>query len=598
MRNILDAAASDSPGGPRAALLDTNDPVHWHRCARELDALRDSVPARRTSRVAVVSPRGCDLLAELLPVAALCVGIRVEVAAFGHRHPEQLLPPADELSVFAPDHVVLSGTEEDLALNPSRPEESVREAVQRWRALWLRLRDALGCRVVQQLFAPPAHDPHGDGALAEPTSHTAMVRRVNEELRARAGHEVLTVDGERLATRDGLVRWHDPRNAAVYGQPVALSALPELAKAIAGALAADLGTTRRCVVLDADNTLWDGVVGESGIAGVGIDGGGRGDGFRAFQRYLLGLRDRGVVLALASKNDPDLAHAALAEVPGMLLRPEHFAAVVAGWQPKSVQVREVLRRLRLSPEALVFVDDDPAECAEVATELPDVDVVWLAADPFDHVAALADRPTLAVRPATAEDRLRAASYAGLAQAEAHRGPDVGRFLDSLHMVAEVRPLEDQDLTRAAQLIQRANQFHLTSRRHDEAALDAMATSKHWDCLTLRLRDRYADHGLVGVLAQHRTGDIATIDTLVLSCRVIGRTAERVLLHAAGKLAWRRGCTHLRGVYRPSPRNHLVRDLYERLGFTTAPGSPEGVRDFDLSGLPQLGTPHIAEGQYD
>lgn len=584
------------PGGPRAALLATSDPTRWRRLAAQLETALQSSPAPRPLRLALLSTHGSDLLAQLLPPAAACVEIRLETALYAHRPPEQTLLTDDALAAFAPDHALLSGTYEDLMLDPAHAARSVAEAVARWSGLWPRVRERFGCRVVQTLFVPPADDPGAQASLLETDSLTSMVRTVNAGLRAAAAgrDDVLLVDCEWVAAREGTARWRDPRHWSLFRQPVAMSALPELAKAVVGVLASDAGTARRCVVVDLDNTLWDGVVGEDGIDGVAIDGGGDGDGYRSFQRYLLGLRKRGVALAVASKNDPDLAATALARVPGMVLRPEHFAAVVAGWQPKSAQLRALSRRLRLGTGSMVFVDDNPAECAEVAGQLPEVDVVWLHGGPAEYAGLLCGRPTLATALRTREDGLRNASYTALARAERHReaAASPAEFLAGLDMVADVRPLDGNDLPRAVQLAQRTNQFTLTTRRYDRPALERYTHAPDWDCLTLRLRDRYGDHGLVGLLVQHRGPDAAEIDGLMLSCRVIGRTAERRLLHEAAALAAKSGLRRMRGTYLPSGRNTVVADLYPELGFTPVAGSP-GTFDLVLSPLTRLDTPHIA-----
>ena len=287
---------------------------------------------------------------------------------------------------------------------------------------------------------------------------------VNARLRASA--DVVLVDCERIAAEHGLRDWRDDRYWFAARQAVSLTALPALARATAAALAADQGLSRRCVVLDLDNTLWDGVVGEDGIDGVGLTASPRGEAFAAFQEHLLMLHRRGIALAVATKNDPDLARQAIAEVPGMRLRPEHLAAVVADWRPKSEQLREVAARLSLGLDSLAFADDNPAERLEVRRALPQVDVIDLPTSPSDYVGALAGRPTLEPGRLTRADRQRNASYAGLrAAAELReRSASLDDFLADLAMVASVRPVDVTLLPRVTQLLQKTNQFNLTTRR--------------------------------------------------------------------------------------------------------------------------------------
>jgi FkbH-like protein len=280
----------------------------------------------------------------------------------------------------------------------------------------------------------------------------------------------------------------------------------------------------------------------------------------------------------------------------MVLGPEHFAAVVADWRPKSAQLASISEYLRLPLDSLVFVDDNPAECAEVGLAHPGVDVVPLPGHPADYTAALAGRPTLAASAVTEADSLRTASYQALAAADRLRDdtPSLEEFLDQLRMVARVRPLDEESLPRVAQLVKKTNQFNTTTRRHGEADLRRRAAAPDWICLTLELGDRFGRHGVVGVLLLHTAPPVAEIDTLLLSCRVIGRTAERRLLARAGELAARAGCTTLRGLYTPSGRNDLVRDLYPKLGFREVRHSDHlVVYDHHLGSAP-LDTPHITE----
>ncbi|MEV7524408.1 HAD-IIIC family phosphatase [Streptomyces sp. NPDC091371] len=281
--------------------------------------------------------------------------------------------------------------------------------------------------------------------------------------------------------------------------------------------------TRRCIVVDLDNTLWGGVLGELGHTGVVLGEAGTGEYFRRFQDYLLALRR----LAVAGKNDSQLVDEAFSRVPGMCLRREDFAAVVADWRPKSQQIRQIAAHLRLGLSSVAFVDDNPAECAEVLAALPEVDVIALPPHPAQYVRALTDRPTLTAAPPNAADRRRAASYEALARAEAMRDPaaTLEEFLDSLDMSATVAPATPDDLPRLSQLVQKTNQFTLTTRRYTPGQPADLSRDPGYRLLTLRLRDRFADHGLVGLLVLRLDDETAEIDSLLLSCRVIRRTAD-------------------------------------------------------------------------
>ncbi|MFI9811773.1 HAD-IIIC family phosphatase [Saccharothrix variisporea] len=587
------------PASVRSSLLSTDDPSTWRRFAGVVagdPALRAAM-IRREARVVSLSSHSNGLFDTALATAGLCVGLDLHIlqTPFGQLE-QQLLDRSSDFLDHRPDFVILSGTVEDLVQGTPDPDQAVDEAVRRWSRLWWLTAERLRCRVVQHLFVPPAHDDLAADPRTWSRSATAVVTRTNQALRDRAGDDVLIVDSERLAAEVGLRNWRDDRYWHLMRQAVSIDVLPVLAKATAGVLAAELGTTRRCVVVDLDNTLWDGVLADDGFAGVGLASGARAEGFRRFQEHLLWLHKRGVALAVASKNDPELAVRGLAEVPGMVLGPEHFAAVVADWRPKSEQLVEIAESLRLPLDSLVFVDDNPAECAQVGWAHPEVDVVLLPRHPADYTAALAGRPTLAGAPVSPADSLRAASYRALAAADRLRdhAPSLEEFLDQLRMVSRVRPVDGESLPRVARLVQKTNQFNATTRRHSPAELEDRVGAPDWICLTLELSDRFGRHGIVGALLAHTTPPVAEIDTLLLSCRVIGRTAERRLVAEAAELAARAGCTTLRGLYTPSGRNDLVRDLYPRLGFHEVRRSGHLVVYDHHLGSTSLDTPHITE----
>jgi len=576
----------------------------WRTAARRLLKEPEArlMHGRRQVRLGLLTTHTTDFLAELLPVAALSCGIDLTVLhTFHGRLETELLDPVGPLRTKRPDYVLLCGTEEDLQLRTAPPDEVVAAAVERWCGLWHRITGVLGARTVQCLFTLPADEVYGNAAVATGDSDTAVVSRVNTELVRRGGDGILFVDCDRLAAEVGRGAWCDLRYWDVLRQPVSLDALPLLARAVAAVLGADLGLSRRCVVVDLDNTLWDGVLGEEGPAGVRVGHGPIGGPFARFQQYLLGLRRRGIVLAVASKNDGDLVHRALDEVPGMQLRRDDFAVVVADWRPKSEQLRQIAAQLNLGLDSLAFVDDNPAECAQVSNCLPEVDVILLPAHPACYVRALAGRPTLEGGRPTADDQLRLGSYAALGKAEALRvaTDSLEEFLDSLRMQVQVRLLAPRDLERAEQLLHKTNQFNLTTRRHRREQLAKFIADPQWRCFTLLLRDRFADHGMVGLLLLRLAGNTAEIDTLLLSCRMIGRTVERRLVAVAAAEARAAGCSRLLGVYVPSERNTLVASLYPDLGFHTVVNgdrSPDGTcwYCYPLAVQGPADTPHLLE----
>ncbi|MDF3290276.1 HAD-IIIC family phosphatase [Streptomyces silvisoli] len=597
VNSVVPMATPDWPGVLNA-LRGRNDRRLWQEAARRLEREPEARRhAQRQVSLTILATHTADFLASFLPVAALSVGIDLEVRRIPYGQLDTaVLDPAGPLQIDPPDYVLLCGTAEDLQLTHGPADAVVDAAVRRWSGLWQKIRDDIGARVVQCLFVSPADDVYGNAASWSLSSLTSLTTRINSEL-VRQSEEggALFVDCERLASEAGRRNWHDPRYWDTVRQPVAMSALPLLARTVAGVLAADLGLTRRCLAVDLDNTLWAGVLGEDGPGGVTVT-----DAFARFQLYLQSLRQRGMALAVASKNDSALALRALEEVPGMRLTRDDFSVVVADWRPKSAQLREIAQRLGLRPQALAFVDDNRAERAEVVNRLPDVDVVPLPNHPAYFVAALAGRPTLEMGHPAADELARASSYARLPEVEELRvaSDSLDTFLSSLRMRAQILPLSSHTLDRAAQLLQKTNQFNLTSHRHTREHLQRLLHQSDWICFTLALRDRFADHGTVGLVLVHASDDVADIDTLLLSCRIIGRTAERKLLAYVGEAARAAGCSVLRGRYIPTGRNSLVADVYPNLGFRSIEVKPEpdgdSLYEYRLADGGPTDTPHILD----
>ncbi|WP_069166752.1 HAD-IIIC family phosphatase [Nocardia altamirensis] len=560
--------------------------VAWTQRAKAL-AREPGVPGIEV-RLALLATYTIDFLAELLPLAGSRAGLTPEMLVFPFGQVEQVLL-APESPFREGDYVVLAGTHHDVT-------GTVEETVERWVGLW----DAAarsGVRVVQLGFAPPAVDAFGAAAWRAPQSLSYRVREVNARLAEQAAGRVLFIDVEQLAAQVGLAHWEDPRSWYRVRQPYAADSLPWLAAAIADTVAADRGRSARCVVVDLDGTLWGGILGDDGIDGIRVGTGAEGEAFADFQRYLRALTERGVLLAVASKNDRDLALRAIAEAPGMVLGVDDFTHIVADWRPKSEQLQEISDKIRLGLGSMVFVDDNPAECAQVVAVHPEVRALCLPASPAKFAGELAGLPWLHPGALSNEDFTRQASYQALAAAERTASDNLDEFLAGLEMVAVIEPINSASLDRAAQLIAKTNQFNLTTRRHTQTQVKRMAEDPRWFAATLRLRDRFADHGIVGVLLAEELDGTVEIDTLLLSCRVIGRNAENNLLAAAAEWALAQGSSRLVGRYVPTVRNALVRELYPEHGFSVEAENDQGsVFGYDLSGGALTRSPHVREAQ--
>src|SRR5450755_867297 len=536
--------------------------------------------ATRQARLAVLCSYESAELSEHLRLACLALGIDAElyVAPYGQLE-QELLGSDTALARFEPTHVLVAPTTADLGFPElaDDPEALLSAAESRWRSLWELIRRDLGARVIGHGFVVPDETALGHLSMRLTGSRVSLVRELNRRLADAAGSDVLLVDCERLAAGIGKRGWSDPRLWYAARQPFGHESLALLARETAAVLAADLGLAARCLVVDLDNTLWGGIV-----IGEGPDG----EAYAAFQDYLSALRRRGIILAVASKNDLEGARLPFERNPAMRLKLDDFAAFVADWRRKPEQLTEIAQALGLGLDSLVFADDNPAECAEVAAALPQVSVVPLDVPPSELVRALAASVRFELSSLSRDDVARQRSYAARAQAaELQAGAaSLEEFWRSLQMRARVRDLEPGTLDRAAQLTQKTNQFNLTLKRHSREEIERLAAGPAAICKTLELKDRFASHGLIGlgfVIPSEQDPQTALIDTLLLSCRVIGRTAEVHLLSHLGREASANGYRRLRGVYVPGPRNALVAELYPKLGFEPA-GDDGDSWEYDLA----------------
>ena len=328
------------------------------------------------------------------------------------------------------------------------------------------------------------------------------------------------------------------------------------------------GQQKKVLVVDLDNTLWGGALGEDGADGIEVADTRRGHAFQSFQRVVKQLGAQGVLLAVASKNDPELVATVLTEHPRMMLRDTDFTRVMTGWQPKPESLRELAQTLNLGTASFVFVDDSAFECGAVRHELPDVAVVRLDEEPALHASKLLRDGWFDAIELTAEDRDRAVKY----RAELDRRSFLDRF-DSLedylrNLAIEVRLAapDKAEIPRVSQLTLRTNQFNLTTRRMQPREVTAALNDPAGLVLAIHAADRFGDNGLVGAVFAHQDPTLLHIDNFLLSCRVFSRGIEQACLSVLLEHARRTGAEAVLGSYRPTAKNGLVRDFYRRSGF--------------------------------
>ncbi|MFH8756812.1 HAD-IIIC family phosphatase [Streptomyces atroolivaceus] len=362
------------------------------------------------------------------------------------------------------------------------------------------------------------------------------------------------------------------------------------AREVAHLLRAATGGAKKCLVLDLDNTVWGGILGDDGIEGIEVAGSYRGEAFRRLQRTARQVASQGVLLAAVSKNDLDPVREVLRSHPDMTLREDDFVRVVANWRPKHDNLRELAAELNLGVDSFVFADDSPYECGLVARELPDVAVVALDEEPALHVEKLLRDGWFDVRDITADDLKRPERYREELDRRdfLHGFSSLDDYLRELDVQVRFADASPAELARVSQLTLRTNQFNLTTERLQQSEVAERAAAPGSLVLTIRSGDRFGDNGVVGAVLAHREGDELVIDNFLLSCRVFARGIEQACLSAVLGHARDQGLRSVRAGYRPSAKNGKVQDFYPGNGFRPAGGGTDGAPTLyrhDLAEIP-------------
>ena len=592
-------------------LLLSNDPEFWSclktltGSARDfeelflLSSLRKKAHARKLEnpnvtakkiRLAIVGGYSLYPLHELIEHLCEVDGLPVELWQGDYdNYISEIMDDDSELYTFTPHVVFILPAERRCTYTGHLTDPRELQQAEAQRAvdgvldLARKVNEKTRAEVITTNFMLPAR--HDLGAFRSRTlgSDWSFRKWVNLELGLNAPSFLNICDWEFLANRLGGIAARDERSWFESKQPCSSALLVELAREAANLIAALKRAPKKVLVLDLDNTLWGGVVADDGLEGIELgDTSPRGETFKAFQKYIASLKQRGVLLAVCSKNDLAKAQEPFQKHPEMVLRLDDIVSFKANWEPKSENIRAMAPELNLGLDSFVFVDDNPAEIEIVRQFAPEVTTILLGPDPSDYVAQLADCRLFEPRNITAEDAERTNQYRSDAQRKALEATvtDMASYLESLEMESVMSEFVPVDVPRLSQLINKSNQFNLTTHRRSEAEVIAVMNDKNFAGFSVRLKDRFGDHGLISIIIGEKVGDTMKIDTWLMSCRVLKRGVEEEVLNELARLAKLKNCTRLEGVYLPTSKNEMVRDFYGKMGFTLTAES-ETKREFEL-----------------
>jgi len=551
-------------------------------------------------RLAIVG--GCTLfpLAELIQHCIETSGLgttgqnhsrRVELFTGDYdNYVSEIVTPDSSLYEFRPDLIFVIPSERKCRYSGGlfdgrdRQEAAARKTAADILALCEMAQNRSGAELILANFRLPSGIDPGPYRGKSAASEWTFRKLVNLELGLSAPSSIQICDVEFLSSRHGTLVSTDQRGWFESKQPYALDFQVLVAREVSHIAASLRGSAKKVVVLDLDNTLWGGVIGDDGLDGIEIgDTSPRGEAFKAFQACLKSLGERGILLAVCSKNDHARAIEPFTDHPEMVLRMEDFASFQANWEPKSENLRRIARELNLGLDSFVFVDDNPAEIEIVRQFVPEVEALLLGPDPSMYVQELQDGRYFEALNITPEDAERVSQYRVAVQREEllASSTDMVSYLRSLEMKAVIAAFQSVDVPRISQLINKSNQFNVTTRRRTELEIRTLMANPACRGFTVRLSDRFGDHGLISVVICLIEGQHMEIDTWLMSCRVLKRQVEEEVVNEIVRIARESGCDRITGRYIRTAKNGMVSDLYPRMGFRPAPGASEDEAEYIL-----------------
>ena len=530
-------------------------------------------------RIAILGGSTTNMFRDFLELFLLDAGVKpVFYESEYAQYYEEAVFPNDALSAFAPDIIFVFTTSVNLKEQPSvfetkeEADARINREYTRYQSIWDGLIARYHAVIIQNNFEMPAYLPLGslDAVLWSGWRNTieSLNARIAEYAMAHAGMYVHDI--HYLASLLGTEQWFDLSQYSAYKLAIRYESMPFVALHAANVVKAILGRTKKCLVLDLDNTLWGGIIGDDGVDSIQI---GRetpeAEAYTAFQKYVLALKERGVLLAVCSKNEESAAKAGFSH-PDTILHLDDFVAFQANWENKDQNVRRIANTLNIGLDSLVFLDDNPMERAIVREHVPEVAVPEVTGgDVASYIRAIERNGYFESVSISEDDRKRSETYhANQRRVEMEAtASSYADFLVSLDMRAEIAPFRRIYYDRIAQLTNKSNQFNLTTRRFTQADIERMAEDSRYITLYGRLQDRFGDNGLVSVVIAEKEGKDVHIRLWLMSCRVLKRGMEEAMMEALAEKARSAGGEKLIGYYYPTAKNGMVRDFYSEHGFS-------------------------------
>ena len=546
--------------------------------------LADNMP-RVEKKIAILGGSTTNDIRDIAELFLLDYGIKPQFYMSEYnRYWQDAVFENPELQEFAPDIIFIHTTNRniikypDITCTKEEADAIFKDQLSHFETMWKAIADRYHCPVIQNNFEQPYFRLMGNRDCFDYRGRVNFINRLNMAFADYAeSHEGFYInDINYLSACYGIDRWSEPAAWHMYKYAMCIPAIPDFAFNLAGIIKSVFGKNRKSLVLDLDNTLWGGVVGDDGVDGIEIGQETHmGQVYSEFQKYLALVKNTGVMLTVCSKNEEENAIAGLKHPEGSL-KPEDFIVIKANWDNKDRNIEAIANELNIGLDALVFLDDNPAERAIVSSQLPMVAVPEMTA-PEDYIRTVDRSHFFEITSFSGDDLKRNEMYKKNAERAAMQSQfaDYGEYLTSLDMVGVIDDFLPIYLPRITQLTNKSNQFNLTTRRFTTSEMEEVFADESYIRLYGKLTDKFGDNGIVSVVIGKINGDTLDVILWLMSCRVLKRDMEYAMLDNLVERAIEKGIREIKGYYYPTAKNKMVKELYADFGFTRVSEDEEG-----------------------
>lgn len=532
-------------------------------------------------RIALLSSFTLKGLKEVLSVKCFDLGIKVDFYIGGYnQYYQEILNEEGGLYQFNPDVIIifidsrtLLGNQYLMPYQISSEQRKIwaNEKLREIESLIRQVKNKSSAKIILHNFEVPTHSPLGICENKEEFGLIETVETLNGNLRStfKLDGQVFIFDYNNFCSKIGKVNIFDHKMYYLGDMKLDLQNIPKLCDEYLAYIKLLKSLNKKCIVLDLDNTLWGGIIGEDGLEGIKLGPTPEGRPFFEFQQYLLSLFNRGVILAINSKNNLDDALEVLRKHPYMVLKEEHFANIKINWGDKISNMKAIAKELNIGIDSLVFIDDDKLNREMVKDALPEILTIDLPEDPALYLKILMEINDFNTLQITEEDKQRGKLYAEQRQrAELQQSiTDITKYLRALKMVVTIQQANHFNIPRIAQLTQKTNQFNMTTRRYTEEEIKKMANDDKYLIVSIKVEDKFGDNGITGVIIVEKQNYAWRIDNYLLSCRIIGRRVEEVFLSYIIKRAKKEKAKILSGEFITTKKNAPAKNFYKDNAFT-------------------------------